>query len=342
MSVSIVQEVALYSRIFLLLSLSLSLLVACSDVSSLRSDHPILPVAEYERMLVGRLDANYVGTETCLAKCHKHDEIYRNLKQSVHGAQIEADSGLPLVNCESCHGPGSLAVDNIEKETCDFKTFIQLEELPAQARSRVCLKCHSAASTPTLQFWNAGAHANSDVSCSDCHRLHEGPQQKVSREETAELCFECHQNTRMEFAQFSHHPVPEGDIACTDCHNPHGTAQDYLLKGMSVKDTCTRCHMEMQGPFVFEHADVTEDCTNCHRPHGSPNNPLLSASQPSLCMQCHTGHYSGTMAPSLKESSGSDPSAFKKAFYNACTDCHSAVHGTDVPDFEGKGSFLAR
>jgi DmsE family decaheme c-type cytochrome len=293
-------------------------------------------------MLVGRLDSNYIGTEQCLAKCHKHDRIFRDYKQSVHGLQIESQSGLPLVNCETCHGPGSLAVDHIVNESCDFKTFIQIEQLPAQAQSLLCLKCHSAASTPTLQFWGASAHASSDVSCSDCHELHQGPQQKVTHEGMNELCFKCHQNIQMEFAQFSHHPVPEGKITCTDCHNPHGTAQDKMLTGLTEKETCSRCHMDKQGPFVFEHADVMEDCTNCHRAHGAANNSLLTAAQPFLCLQCHTGHYSGFMAPSLQHSGGGDPAAFKKAFYNRCTDCHSAIHGTDVPDFEGRGTFIAR
>jgi DmsE family decaheme c-type cytochrome len=322
--------------------LFICLLAACTDLSHLRSDQSIKPVKEYERMLVGRLDSDYIGTEQCLAKCHKHDKIFKDYKQSVHGLQIESQSGLPLVNCETCHGPGSLAVDHIENETCDFKTFIQIEQLPAQAQSLLCLKCHSAASTPILQFWSAGAHASSDVSCSDCHELHQGPQQKVTHEGMNELCFNCHQNIQMEFAQFSHHPVPEGKIACTDCHNPHGTAQDKMLTGLTEKETCSRCHMDKQGPFVFEHADVMEDCTNCHRAHGAANNSLLTAAQPFLCMQCHTGHYSGFMAPSLQHSGGGDPAAFKKAFYNRCTDCHSAIHGTDVPDFEGRGTFIAR
>ena len=315
------------------------LVAACTDLSQLRSDQPIKPIREYERMLVGRLDSDYIGTEQCLARCHKHEKVFKNFKHSVHGAQIEAQSGLPLVNCETCHGPGSLAIANIENETCDFKTFIQIEQLPAQAQSLICLKCHSASSTPVLQFWSASTHANSDVSCSDCHELHKGPQQKVSRKEMAELCYGCHQQVRMQFAQFSHHPVPEDKISCVDCHNPHGSTQEYLLKGQTVKETCTRCHMEYQGPFVYEHADVTEDCTNCHKSHGSPNDPLLTASQPFLCMQCHAGHH-GRGSQSARGTLST--TEMKSALYSRCTDCHSSVHGSDIPSSHGRGSFIAR
>lgn len=328
---------------FLLPLFGLTILVACTDASSLRSDQPILPVREYERLIVGRLDSDYIGNESCLAKCHKHDKILRDFDMSVHGEQVDAATGLPLVNCESCHGPGSLAVEQAsEKGRCDTSTFLKIADLPAPAQSLICLKCHSTVSTANLQHWNSSSHATSDVSCLDCHKLHQGPQQKVSSRDMAALCFGCHINVRNEYQQLSHHGVPEDKIACVDCHNPHGSVQDNLLNGSTVKETCTRCHMQYQGPFVYEHADLNENCINCHRPHGSPSDPLLALPQPSLCLQCHSGHLSSTMAPSLGPSGGSDQHAFKKAFFGRCTDCHSAIHGSDIPSFDGKGSFIAR
>ena len=199
----------------------------------------------------------------------------------------------------------------------------------------LCLKCHSAASTPNLTGWNSSVHALNDVSCFDCHKLHKGPQQKVSRHDQEELCTGCHTQTKMEFAQFSHHPVPEHKMACTDCHDPHLSTNRSNLKGVTTKALCTRCHMEYQGPFVYEHADVTEECTNCHRPHGSPNEPLLEVSQPFLCMQCHASHH-GEDRASLSST------AMKQAFYTRCTDCHSSIHGTDIPSSHGRGTFIAR
>lgn len=325
-------------RIPLGLVLASILFAACTDLTALRPSQPIAPVRDYETILVGNLDADYIGDDNCLAKCHTHDKLNADFKLSIHGDQISQDTGLPLVNCESCHGPGSLAVEHAaEQKSCDFKTLLPLTEFPAQAQSMICLRCHSAASTPNLYNWNSSIHALSEVSCFDCHKLHTGPQQKLGRLEQYETCVGCHVSVKMEFSQFSHHPVPEQKMSCTDCHDPHNSANSTNLKGMQVKAVCTRCHMEYQGPFVYEHADVTEDCSNCHNPHGSPHNQLLTVSQPFLCMQCHAGHHGpmsdqGTLAN--KE--------MKQAFFSRCTDCHSSIHGTDVPSVHGRGTFIAR
>jgi DmsE family decaheme c-type cytochrome len=314
------------------------LLLFAGGCAQLLKDKPLLPVQAYEKMIVGRLDAEYVGTDNCIAKCHKHDKITDDFKRSVHGEQRTPDTGLPLVNCESCHGPGSLAIERIEEnvrlhgeqgQKCDTSTLLDLAHLPPQAQSLICLKCHTTASIPTLSHWNASPHALNDVSCFDCHKLHQGPQQKVSQDQMAEMCYRCHPEVRAENALLSHHPLREKKMACVDCHNPHGSVQDKLLKGNTPKETCTRCHMEKQGPFVFEHADVTENCTNCHTPHGSVNRSLLNAAQPFLCLQCHNSHGTGF---------NTIPGA-KQLFMNRCTDCHSQIHGTDVPSANGKGQF---
>ena len=322
------------SKSLILLALVPLISVSCAE---LKQSRPILPTREYEKMIVGRLDAEYVGTNNCVSKCHAHDKISDDFSHSIHGEQIKPETGLPLVNCESCHGPGSLAIAHLsddrerntrEKKKCDTTKFLDIMHLPAQAQSLICLKCHAAASIPVLSHWNSSPHALHDVSCFDCHKLHQGPQQKVSHQEMSEMCFTCHPEVKAENALFSHHPIREKKMFCTDCHEVHGSTQDRLLRGNTPKETCTRCHMDKQGPFAFEHGDVTENCMNCHTPHGSVNNNLLNASLPFLCLQCHTGHLA-TDTPGLKQ-----------LFVNRCTDCHSQVHGTDTPSqaLTGRGT----
>jgi DmsE family decaheme c-type cytochrome len=193
----------------------------------------------------------------------------------------------------------------------------------------ICLKCHSAASTPALAYWHSSTHALNDLSCFTCHTLHEGPQQKVSRDKMAVLCYGCHPDVKAQFSLFAHHPVREKKMDCFDCHDPHGSSQPKQLRGSTLRDLCTRCHMEKSGPFVYEHGDVTETCTNCHMPHGSVNRRLLSAAMPFLCIQCHNPGHRSTI---------SGDASIKSLFSNRCTDCHSAIHGSDTPDNGGYGT----
>ena len=313
--------------------------------TGLKESKPILPIREYEKMIVGDLYADYVGTENCLAACHEHDRLKQFFDASTMGVQLKKESGMPLVDCESCHGPGSLAIKDLTKEmvaekarqgikvACDFKTLIDLKSLPATAQSLICLKCHTANATFNLHNWNAGPHAVNEVSCFPCHDIHASPDLKVTPLASGKLCFSCHQAAQAQFSMPSHHPLREGRVFCVDCHNPHGGFAGEELVQESVKETCVQCHAEKRGPFLYEHADVTEDCTNCHSPHGSVNNRLLRVREPFLCLQCHEGHRINTSGgDSLTE-----PRA--RAFYTRCTDCHSSIHGSDVPSTSGEGRF---
>jgi len=309
---------------------------------TLKVSKPIIPIKEYEKMVAGRLDANYIGTRTCLAACHYHDKIKQDFDASTMGVQLSKKTSMPLVDCESCHGPGSLAVEGLTPEkveedakagkqtACDYKTLIDLKNLPPQAQSLICLKCHTSNATFNLHNWNASSHSLGDVSCSDCHKVHIGPDLKVEPNKMADMCDRCHLRAKAEFSLPSHHPVPEKRVFCNDCHDPHGGISEKLLRKPTVKETCTQCHAEKEGPFVFQHAELTEECTACHSAHGSANNNLLNVPVPFLCLQCHPGHKTGTSGSQLER---------KGTYYTRCTDCHSRIHGTDLPSASGKGRF---
>lgn len=333
-------------RVLLFGPLGLVLLVIVYGCQALKSTKPIIPIREYEKMIVGRLDADYIGTNNCLKACHYHDKTRRDLQGSTMGAQLTSDSGMPLVDCESCHGPGSLAVEGITPEKveedrqkgvrteCKHETLLDLKNLPAGALSLICLKCHTSHALFNIHNWNASVHAQSDVSCSDCHPTHRGVDLTTKPRDTKPMCLRCHQDIGASFTLPSRHPVLEKKIFCTDCHDPHGYITENLMRKISVKETCTQCHAEKGGPFLFEHADITEDCATCHSPHGSVNNHLLKVREPFLCLQCHMGHEVETAVAGVPTSLES-----KSAFYTRCTDCHSQVHGTDTPSASGTGRF---
>jgi len=322
-----------YRKLILLLLLAVLAALAAAGCKSLKDSKPIMPIEEYEKLLVGRLDANYIGTGNCLSACHEHDNIRRDFEASTMGAQMSSSSGMPIVDCETCHGPGSLAVEGLTPEKvaknaakgiktkCRNETFIDIKNLPPTAKSLMCLKCHTANATFNLHEWNAGTHAIEDVTCINCHNIHQGPDLITSPRDIKDMCFECHGDTRAEFSLRSHHPVMEDKVFCNNCHNPHGVVGEKLTRGGTIRETCTKCHAEFRGPYTYEHADLTEDCLECHRNHGSPNSSLLVADEPFLCMQCHSGH---------RTSAGTSVEA-KVTFYTRCTDCHSRIHGTDLP-----------
>jgi len=326
-------------RMIIFLSLLFMIISGCE---TLKQSKPIMPIEEYERMLLGRLDANYIGTDNCLAACHYHDKIRQDFEASTMGAQMSTQSHLPLINCESCHGPGSLAVEGITGESgakddeqgyvtaCNYDTFIEFGNLPAGAKSLLCLKCHSENATFSIHNWSAGPHAMNDISCFDCHKVHDGPILITEPAEIKDLCTKCHQQQNAEFLLPSHHPVPEKRIFCTDCHDHHGSINEKLLVEDTIKETCTRCHAEKEGPFVFEHADNTEECNRCHKPHGSVNNNLLVVKEPFLCLQCHSTHRTDNTKP-VEERAGR---------HTRCTDCHSQIHGSDLPSVSHEGAFI--
>lgn len=311
---------------------------------SLKTAPPILPVREYEKMLVGDISADYVGTDNCLKACHDHDKIRKYFEASTMGARLPSKSGMPLVDCESCHGAGSNAIKDVTPEkikenstkgikiTCNYNSLIDFKNLPAGAKSLICLKCHTKHALFNLNNWNAGIHAQNDVSCSDCHSVHAGADLTTKPKDVPQMCFKCHQDKISDFLLPSHHPL-KGRLFCNDCHEPHGTMTEYQLRKKTTKETCIRCHQEKGGPFLYEHADNMEDCMLCHRPHGSVNDDLLNERQPFLCLQCHSGH--------RITGAGGSPSSIenKSSFFTRCTDCHSEIHGTDNPSASGSGMF---
>ncbi|UCF88300.1 MAG: DmsE family decaheme c-type cytochrome [bacterium] len=294
--------------------------------ASLKSSRPMVPMREYEKVLVGSLFADYVGNEACLSACHQHDQTAQFLQESVHGHQKVEGTEMPLVNCETCHGPGSEAIeqDFVNRNArCDTSKFIPLKSLPAAALSMLCLKCHSSYSMANMQYFPFSDHALGEVSCSDCHKLHKSSEQKLKGADISKLCMSCHDTVRADFSFSNRHPVPEGRMVCTDCHEPHGSQAPRGLVALDQKGLCVNCHGQVVGPFAWEHADVTDECTTCHSPHGSVFADMLKIQQPFLCLQCHSGHSD----PGTPDS----PSPIVKgAFYTRCSNCHSQIHGSDT------------
>lgn len=255
------------------------------------------PARYYQRTAAVEDAGERMGADECLA-CHK----------SVQGHPAAPEYHR---DCEACHGPGEAHWSS--EKASDIR-------YPSNAD---CAACH-ATGRRTLMNWSTSQHARNGVLCSDCHNPHNREPRHLRTAPSAEkavlghargsteTCAGCHPGVVAKLNLPSHHPVAEGMLSCTDCHSPHGDDRKTLGARTAM---CTGCHQDHAGPWVYEHAPVTEDCAYCHTPHGSSADYLLEMNQPGACITCHSVAESGAVHSPW-------------AFLTRCTDCHSAVHGS--------------
>jgi DmsE family decaheme c-type cytochrome len=229
-------------------------------------------------------------------------------------------------DCESCHGPSAAHRKKLEDGTRPPPSVSFAKGSPTGPQNEICLACHSDGN---MIHWVGSLHEEEEVACVSCHEVHSAQDPVMDKLAQQEKCFACHQRTRAETFRASSHPLRFGQMTCTDCHNAHDGANDSLLARSTVNETCYTCHAEKRGPFLWEHAPVSEDCTLCHNPHGSNHAGLLKQRSPLLCQQCHSpgGH------PATAYTSETAENSFQQRFLLAqsCANCHSQVHGSNHP-----------
>jgi DmsE family decaheme c-type cytochrome len=269
------------------------------------------------------------GANQCMA-CHREgrNPSAHEVFLSPMGISDAADSPFADGNhdCEACHGPSN-SHRKKQKDGSRLSPDVAFNETTPSVRvNEICLSCHNEGTTI---HWAGSMHEEEEVACSDCHEVHAVQDPVMDKLAQQDKCFSCHPRTRAETYRASSHPLRFGEMTCTDCHNTHDGDNDGLLKQSTINDTCYTCHAEKRGPFLWEHAPVTEDCTLCHSPHGSNHASLLKQRSPLLCQQCHSpgSHPSAAYTPELTEDT------FQQRFLlvRSCKNCHSQVHGSNHP-----------
>lgn len=264
--------------------------------------------------------ADFVGSDTCMT-CH--EDVVKKFAGNPHN-KIALEHKQSGVTCEGCHGPGKAHVDG----GGDVTKIFRFTKASAKQIDENCLGCHQGKHAN----FERSAHGEANVSCTSCHSIHASEMGKPQLLKTSQpkLCYSCHTDVKSQFSMPFHHKVEEGLMNCSDCHDPHGTFQPKQLKTTADQNAiCTKCHTETAGPFVYEHPVVkTEGCSSCHSPHGSPNPRLLNVSNVNtLCLQCHsvtnTSAFPRAVAPT-------GPVHSQAAQYQACTVCHTQVHGSNT------------
>ena len=263
---------------------------------------------------------DYVGSEIC-ATCH--EEAAKKFSSNPH-SRLALEHGGKGISCEGCHGAGKAHVDG----GGDVTKIRQFAKLSAAQTDETCLTCHAGKHAN----FERSKHAEAGVSCLSCHSVHQSTSKAdLLKVEQPLLCFTCHKNVRPAFSQAFHHKVNEGQMSCSDCHDPHGTFQDHQLRSTDDQNAiCTKCHTDTAGPFAYEHPVVkTGGCVACHAPHGSPNPRMLRVSNVNiLCLQCHSSVNLAKFPNASSEQGG--PVHNQATQYQACTTCHSQIHGSNA------------
>jgi DmsE family decaheme c-type cytochrome len=262
-----------------------------------------------------------VGDDTCTA-CHESEG--KGLHLTLHGKAQNTRTPAAKTNqsCETCHGPGQAHVDTGDKTKIKRFTAMSARDVNA-----TCLSCHTKSSHANFE---GGMHAARNLSCATCHSVHDPKSERAQLKTVTavETCQTCHKQEAMKVKKSGHMPVREGKMDCTTCHTPHGSNNVRMLKiGNTLNETCTSCHAEKRGPFLWDHAAGRENCASCHDPHGSNNDRMLVAKEPMLCQRCHVASrhpatiYDGTQIAA----------ASNRAIGRSCVNCHSQIHGSNHP-----------
>jgi DmsE family decaheme c-type cytochrome len=277
------------------------------------------------------------GADTCL-RCHGRDQVVLGVFRNPHGVPTDPRSpfGHGQLQCEACHGPGGEHTGRVRRgDPRPPVVYFGRDEkaAPVAVQNGMCLDCHEG-TVPVL--WHGTPHDANQVACADCHSSHSPDDPVLTTSAQAEVCYDCHRTQAIAAKKPYAHPVDAGKMDCTSCHNPHGSTSELQLARETLNDTCWQCHAETRGPFIWEHAPVSEDCTNCHEPHGSSHPGMLSLRGPMLCQSCHSqaGHPSVANTPDGLP--GGTPS--RLLLGQNCLNCHSQVHGSNHPS----GSKLMR
>ena len=256
--------------------------------------------------------SDFVGSETCVT-CH--DEIGKKFADNPHTKMAEMH-GSNGATCENCHGAGKAHVDGGGDVT---KIFNPAKHSVKEVDEK-CLGCHAG----THPNFERAPHDKANVGCISCHSVHASKdKEQLLKTSQPALCFQCHSDVKASVSMPFHHPVNEGVVKCSDCHDVHGTFGNNNLRSTADQSMiCTKCHTDVRGPFVYEHAPVkAEGCLACHSPHGSQNARMLNMpSINTLCNQCHSRVANATVHGMGAGSDDMQP----------CTSCHTYIHGSNI------------
>lgn len=212
-------------------------------------------------------------------------------KKEVHAPAVES--------CDDCHQV------NIKEHAENGVLGLNLtEKLP-----ELCFNCHDDVKSNLDTIRNVHKAVISMKGCVSCHSPHSSGEKKLLVLDEKKLCLGCHSNDissdgkrlvnieKLVSTAKVIHPPLESD-GCAVCHLPHGSSNNYLLKGAfpsgnyapAKKENfafCWECH----DSDLFDLA-VTSTATNFRDSTKNLNYIHLKGKNSRSCVVCHNIHAS--------------------------------------------------
>jgi predicted CXXCH cytochrome family protein len=237
--------------------------------------------------------------------CHTVSQL-GNVAEGQAGWNATKDARYKDVQCEACHGPGLVHVQNPSKATTSSVLAPMAAGTSANAWQG-CAQCHNASGHyPYAEEWLASAHGGG---------LAYRPNSAGGRD----ACMECHtaEDALVKFGVSANYlekgshlgnPQQNMSITCGVCHDPHAThgrpgqLRKSLTEADLSKNLCMKCHYKRgvpdpttfrgphapEGPVILGEGGWWNDEMKARFPSGRVESSHGAiASNPKLCAGCH-------------------------------------------------------
>ena len=190
-------------------------------------------------------------TKTCL-DCHK--KIHDGFPDLSWDAMVHNEDS---TTCSVCH---QIHIDDSERRT-------------HANQINVCLNCHDQANhdAPSIG-WHGSFHANDDVTCSSCHRMHVAGSLLDDTHTLTANCDACHSKGAGHLEAIVWHDSVHAleELSCSNCHAVHAQANPILDRQVQA-EKCYSCHEDAQSrhpQFADKFIDFDRlTCWTCHDVH---------------------------------------------------------------------------
>jgi hypothetical protein len=192
------------------------------------------------------------------------------------------------VQCEACHGPGSL---HVEAADDDEDVSIIRASIVRSPDPQICGQCHSRGTEPEdgLPYPAEYRPGQADLLDEDVFVL-------VAPDDSAHWYADGH--ARQKYMQFNESLL-----------SAHATALETMRESEFAADSCLQCHSgdyrwmqsliaqhesgdregDPPAPLTVETAQFGVTCINCHAPHGDGELDMPLLDEPyALCSDCHS------------------------------------------------------